>query len=150
MNNDGGGIENVTKLNTGNFGANGVYANVTDLYRFMDALMREKRFITEENLKFIFENMVGQNPDDPDGPNVFFSYGSILNEFQDVIRTLPGDIQAYGHGGSDLGHAANLDYLPHNNTIFAATYNYGLALRSDLGGTLRDLQDELFKIMVEE
>ncbi|MEL6133464.1 MAG: serine hydrolase, partial [Bacteroidota bacterium] len=104
LNNDGGSIENVTKLNTGNFGANGVYANVTDLYRFMQALMREKRFITEENLDFILDNMIEQGANETEPSSAYFSYAAIHDEFRNVLDTLPGDLHAYGHGGGDLGH----------------------------------------------
>ena len=149
LNNDGGSIENVTKLNTGNFGANGVYANVADLYRFMHALMREKRFITQENLDFIFANMIEQGPNETEPSSSYFSYAAIHDEFRNVLDTIPGDLHAYGHGGGDLGHSANCNYIPHNNTIFTATYNYGTALRSDLGSTLRDLRRELFEVMIE-
>jgi hypothetical protein len=74
------------------------------------------------------------------------SIGAIHNEFR---LTLPENQPAYGHAGGDIGYSANLDYLPHNNTIFAATYNYGINLRTALRDEIIDLQVELIEIMAE-
>jgi hypothetical protein len=68
------------------------------------------------------------------------SVGSIHREFMDI---LPDSIIAYGHGGGDIGYSANLNYLPHNQTIFAATFNYGTNLPSPLGNVLKEFRQKL-------
>lgn len=142
FNNDGGDIQNISNLNPGNGnGFTGVYSTVTDLYRFMNALLREKILTTAENLDLILGNFryVG------DG-HFGYSIAGIHDENRDLFEE---NVHAYGHGGGDIGFSANLNYFPHNNTIFAATYNYGTNLGSGLGGELSKLRDELFLLMAE-
>jgi D-alanyl-D-alanine carboxypeptidase len=140
--NDGGDIQNISQLNPGSGNSyTGVYSTVTDLYRFMNALLREKTLITPENLDFIFNNMLGE-----EDASWFSSYGAIHNEQRDH---LPADTPAYGHGGGDIGYSANLAYFPNNNTIWAATYNYGTNLPSELGEVLDELRQELYLLMAE-
>lgn len=142
FNNDGGSIQNISALNPGSGnGYTGVYSTVTDLYRFMKALMIDKTLTTDENLTKIF-NSFRLAP----GGSWMSSIGGIHNEFR---LTLPAEKPAYGHGGGDIGFSANLDYLPHNNTIFAGTYNYGTNLGTALREEISNLQVELIKIMAE-
>ena len=139
FNNDGGAIQNISNLNPGSGnGYTGVYSTVSDLYLFMKALLVDKILTSEDNLDLIFDSFTEDIN--------WTSIGGILREFQD---RLPEDQKAYGHGGGDIGYAANLDYLPHNNTIFAASYNYGTNLRTDLGAEVWTLQGELMEIMAE-
>jgi D-alanyl-D-alanine carboxypeptidase len=142
FNNDGGSIQNISELNPGSGnGYTGVYSTVTDLYRFMKALMVDKTLITDENLTKIFDSF-RLAP----GDAWMSSVGGIHNEFRLV---LPAEKPAYGHGGGDIGYSANLNYLPHNNTIFAATYNYGTNLRTALREEIVNLQVELMEVMAE-
>lgn len=142
FNNDGGAIQNISALNPGSGnGYTGVYSTVTDLYRFMKALMIDKTLTTEENLDKIFASFQSTS-----SGYWMSSIGAIHNEFR---LTLPENQPAYGHAGGDIGYSANLDYLPHNNTIFAATYNYGINLRTALRDEIIDLQVELIEIMAE-
>lgn len=140
--NDGGDIQNISLLNPGSGnGYTGVYSTVSDLYRFMNALLREKTLTSPENLEYIFDNFFYF-----EGQSWASSYGAIHDEYREV---LPDSIHTYGHTGGDIGYSANLNYFPHNNTIFAATYNYGTNLPSPLGDALRELRKELFLIMAE-
>lgn len=147
FNNDGGDIQNISNLNpaSGN-GYTGVYSTVTDLYRFMNALLRQKTLTSPENLDTILGSFryTGEG-----GVGGFgFSIGAIHDENRDLYDN-DDNIHAYGHGGGDIGYSANLNYYPHNNTIFAASYNYGTNLPSELGRELRNLRDELFMLMAE-
>jgi D-alanyl-D-alanine carboxypeptidase len=136
FNNDGGSIQNISNLNPGSGNAyTGVYSTVFDLYKFMDALMVQQSFTTPENLDFILSNMK-----ETDTKEWKSSVGSIHREFMDI---LPDSIIAYGHGGGDIGYSANLNYLPHNQTIFAATFNYGTNLPSPLGNVLKEFRQKL-------
>lgn len=142
FNNDGGDIQNISNLNPGSGNAyTGVYSTVGDLYKFMNALLVEKKLTTPDNLNFIFSNMRSN-----DENTYQTSMGGIHREFKEH---LPDSIIAYGHGGGDIGYSANLDYLPHNNTIFAATFNYGSNLPSPLREELTKLRNALIKVMAE-
>ena len=142
LNNDGGSIQNISNLNPGSGnGFTGVYSTVTDMYKFINALLREKTLTTPDNLDFILNNTVGTT----DG-SWRSSFGAIHNEQRDIFD---GTIPAYGHAGGDIGYSANLSYYPHNNTIFAATFNYGTNLPSALGDELQELRKELFLVMAE-
>ena len=144
--NDGGDLQNISALNPGNFGFTGVYSTVGDLYRFMHALMREKSLTTPENLDFIFDNMVSH-----EWGNWRSSFGAIHQEQIFVLENFSDaqNVRAFGHAGGDVGYSANLNYFPHNNTIYAAVYNYGTNLPSPLGNELSALRAELILLMAE-
>lgn len=140
--NDGGDIQNISNLNPGSGnGYTGVYSTVTDLYKFMNALLREKTLTSPENLALIFNSMQPEENSSWQG-----SIGGIHNEFRNDFAD---SIKIYGHAGGDIGYSANLNYMPHNNTIVAVTYNYGTNLRSPLRSTLGDFRRALYEICVE-
>lgn len=142
FNNDGGAIQNISNLNPGSgTGYTGVYSTVTDLYKFMNALLVEKTLTTPDNLAFIFNNMRSN-----DKNTYQTSFGGIHREF---MASLPDSVKVFGHGGGDIGYSANLNYIPHNNTIYAATFNYGTNLPSELGNKLGELRKELVLIAAE-
>lgn len=107
----------------------------------MNALMREKTLTTPENLTTILNSMQFS-----DSGTWKSSIGGIHDEYRTLLDE---DTHAYGHTGGDIGYSANLSYFPHNNTIFAVTFNYGTNLPSELGTELRSLREELFSIMAE-
>ncbi|MFK7947049.1 MAG: serine hydrolase domain-containing protein [Saprospiraceae bacterium] len=140
--NDGKDIQNISNLNPGSGnGYTGVYSTVTDLYKFMNALLREKTLTTPENLDLIFGSMTMDENSSWEG-----SIGGIHNEFR---NNFSDSLKVYGHSGGDIGYSANLNYLPHNNTIVAATYNYGTNLRSPLRDVLVEFRRKLYEICVE-
>jgi D-alanyl-D-alanine carboxypeptidase len=142
FNNDGGSIQNLSALNPGSGnGYTGVYSTVTDLYKFMNALLVEKTLTTPENLAAGLASMRSNDK------NTYKT--SILGIHREFMTTLPDSIIAYGHAGGDIGYTANLSYFPHNNTIFAATFNYGTNLPSALGDELQKFRNELALIMAE-
>ena len=142
FNNDGGTIQNISKLNPGSGnGYTGVYSTVTDLYKFMNALMVQKTLTTPANLDLILNSLRYD-----DKKTWQSSIGAIHREY---IDALPDNVIAYGHAGGDIGYSANLSYFPQNHTIFAATYNYGTNLPSPLGDELNNLRKELIFVMSE-
>lgn len=142
FNNDGGSIQNLSSMNPGSGnGYTGVYSTVEDIYTFIDALLVKKSLISESNLQKIFESLRSGS-----SQTWQTSIGGIHREYMDV---LPKSVIAYGHGGGDIGYSANLNYFPHNETIFAATFNYGTNLPSALGKELDKLRIELVKLAAE-
>ena len=140
--NNGQHIQNVSNLNPGSGnGYTGVYSTVTDLYKFMNALLREQTLITPDNLELIFESMQNDSSSSWQG-----SIGGIHNEFR---NDFPDNINIYGHAGGDIGYSANLNFMPHNNTIVAATYNYGSNLGSPLRAVLGEFRYRLYQICAE-
>ena len=140
--NDGGAIQNMSTLNPGNLAFTGVYSTVTDLYRLMDALLREQTLTTPENLAFILNHFRSVK-----GQEWRASFGAIHDEYRDVLQD--STVRAYGHAGGDIGYSASLSYFPHNRTIFVGTYNYGTNLPTSLGSTLMEMRDELVRIMAQ-
>lgn len=143
FNNDGqASIQNISALNPGSAtGYTGVYSTVEDLYVYMKALLVDQTLITPANLSFILNNMTEAY----DG-SWFSSYGAIHNEDRHLFD--PSQ-PVYGHAGGDIGYSANLNYIPHNGTIYAATFNYGTNLPSALGDIVNELRDELMQIAAQ-
>jgi len=108
---------NVSNFMTGNgTGYNGVYSNVVDLYRFLDALLISKTLLSQSSLDLMMRT--GKS----DGTNRY-GYG-IMRKF---IEREPN--AAWGHSGRDLGYTANLFYFPPVNGRPAVSHsllvNYG-------------------------
>lgn len=140
--NDGGDIQNISNLNPGSGnGYTGVYSNVIDLHIFINALLKEETIISPENLDLIYESMRLSNSG---------TWSSSIGAIHDQQRYLFDDnVHAYGHDGGDIAYAANLNYMPHNNTIFAATYNYGTNLPTALGEVLSEFREKLYVLSSE-
>lgn len=142
FNNDGNSIQNISHLNPGSGnGFTGVYSNVGDMLTFMNALYRDSTLLSTSSLETISASK--RAFEDGDG---YSTVGAILIEKN---AWLPEGIEAYGHIGGDLGYAANLNYFPHNNTVFAATFNYGTNLPTAIGDEVQNLRKELFALMAE-
>lgn len=142
FNNDGGDIQNISNLNPGSGnGYTGVYSTVMDLHTFLNALLREKTLTTPENIERIYESMQWA-----DSGTWKSSIGGIHDQQRHI---LPEDQHAYGHDGGDIGYSANLSYLPHNNTIFAATYNYGSNLPTNLSDIMNEVREKLYVLSAE-
>jgi D-alanyl-D-alanine carboxypeptidase len=142
FNNNGGSIQNISQLNPGSGnGYTGVYSTVGDLYKFMNALMVQKSLTNADNLELIMDNMTQD-----DKKTWQSSWGGIHREF---MAYLPDSIRCYGHGGGDIGYSANLNYFPHNQTIMAATYNYGTNLPTAIGKEIENLRSELVQLMAQ-
>jgi len=126
---------NVSNFMTGNgAGYNGVYSNVVDLYRFLDALLISKTLLSQTSLDIMMRT--GKS----DGTNRY-GYG-IMRKF---IEREPN--AAWGHSGRDLGYTANLFYFPPVNGRPAVSHsllvNYGTDADSFLKEVFRQFQAEL-------
>jgi len=126
---------NVSNFMTGNgTGYNGVYSNVVDLYRFLDALLISKTLLSQSSLDLMMRT--GKS----DGTNRY-GYG-IMRKF---IEREPN--AAWGHSGRDLGYSANLFYFPPVNGRPAVSHsllvNYGTDADSFLKEVFRQFQAEL-------
>ena len=129
---------NVSNFMTGNgTGYNGVYSNVVDLYRFLDALLISKTLLFQSSLDLMMRT--GKS----DGTNRY-GYG-IMRKF---IEREPN--AAWGHSGRDLGYSANLFYFPPVNGRPAVTHsllvNYGTDADSFLKEVFRQFQAELLDL----
>ena len=129
---------NVSNFMTGNgTGYNGVYSNVVDLYRFLDALLISKTLLTQSSLDLMMRT--GKS----DGTNRY-GYG-IMRKF---IEREPN--AAWGHSGRDLGYSANLFYFPPVNGRPAVSHsllvNYGTDADSFLKEVFRQFQAELLDL----
>jgi len=129
---------NVSNFMTGNgTGYNGVYSNVVDLYRFLDALLISKTLLSQSSLDLMMRT--GKS----DGTNRY-GYG-IMRKF---IEREPN--AAWGHSGRDLGYSANLFYFPPVNGRPAVSHallvNYGTDADSFLKEVFRQFQAELIDL----
>ena len=142
FNNNSGAIQNISNMNPGSGnGYTGLYSTVTDLHLFMKALFIDKSLISSNSLNTILSSFVLS-----ESRNWATSSGGIHKEEIDFF----GDsIQAYGHGGGDIGYSANLIFMKHNNAIVAICYNYGTQLWTDLGSELGNLKKEVYTIVAK-
>ena len=129
---------NVSNFMTGNgTGYNGVYSNVVDLYRFLDALLISKTLLSQTSLDLMMRT--GKS----DGNNRY-GYG-IMRKFIDREPNA-----AWGHSGRDLGYTANLFYFPAVNGRPAVSHsllvNYGTDADSFLKEVFRQFQAELLDL----
>lgn len=130
---------NHTLVNVSNFitgsgnGYGGVYSNVFDMHRFLDALLIRKSIISQHSLNLM--NRFGKS----DGTN---RYGfGIMKKF--IER---GEHAGLGHSGRDLGYTANLFYFPSKNVSHAFLVNYGTDAGSYLKETFMQFQNELLDL----
>lgn len=128
-----GTIINVSNLITGSGnGYGGIYSNVYDLKKLIDALFINKTLINNSSLGLMMR--YGKQ----DGPN-FYGYG-----FQKSY--INGNIFGIGHKGRDLGYSANLFYFPAKGVTHIFFVNYGTDSESKLRQVFYDFVDELIAI----
>ena len=97
-------IVNVSNLVTGaGNGYGGIYSNLFDLYKFINALLIKQTLLKPQSLSIM--RTYGKT-DDPNR----YGYG-IMKKFIDR----PADEQGEGHSGRDLGYTANLFYFQNNS-----------------------------------
>ncbi len=130
---------NHTMINVSNYvtgsgnGFGGVYSNLSDMNRFIDALLIKKIILSQKSLDIM--NRFGK----ADGVNKY-GYG-IMKKF--IER---GDKAGLGHSGRDLGYTANLFYFPSKKVTQALLVNYGTDAGSFLKETFLQFQNELLDI----
>jgi len=131
-------LSNVSNLVTGSGnGYGGIYSNLFDLQKFIDALLLKKTLLSQKSLD-IMQQFNGK----PDGSNKY-GYG-IMKKF--IER---GNDAGIGHSGRDLGYTANLFYFPSKNVTHIFFVNYGTDSKSNLRQVFYDFQDELLNITLQ-
>ncbi len=137
---------NHTLVNVSNFmvgngrGYNGVYSNVIDMFRFLDALLIKKTLLSQRSVDLMMQT--GKS----DGTNRY-GYG-MMRKF---IEREPA--AGWGHSGRDLGYTANLFYFPAVNGRPAVSHalliNYGTDADSFLKETFRQFQSDLLDMTLQ-
>jgi D-alanyl-D-alanine carboxypeptidase len=135
-----GTLVNVSNYNTGNGAAyTGLYSNVQDMQRFLDALLREKTLLQpaslEEMLRITALNETSG-----------LAFGvSIQREFLER----PEEEQAFGHGGREFAYSADLFYFPEKDITYTFVINYGTNGQSSLRLVFDEFRAELIDLVVE-
>jgi D-alanyl-D-alanine carboxypeptidase len=130
-------IINVSNLVTGSGqGYGGIYSNIFDLHKFLDALLLKKTVLTPTSLNSM------QTYGKTDDINQY-GYG-IMKKF--IKRGINAGI---GHSGRDVGYTANLFYFPNRNVTHAFLINYGTDGDSNLKKVFNDFQEELLNLTLE-
>ena len=125
---------NVSNLVTGSGnGYGGIYSNLFDLYKFIDALLLKKTLLSTASLSLM------QTYGKSDGINRY-GYG-IMQKFTD--RGINAGI---GHSGRDLGYTANLFFFPNKNVTHIFFVNYGTDAKTNLRQVFYDFQEELLNL----
>jgi D-alanyl-D-alanine carboxypeptidase len=127
-------LVNVSNLVTGSGnGYGGIYSNLFDLQRFIDAVLVQKSFLSARSLSIM------QTYGKADGSN---RYGfGIMKKF--IER---GTDAGIGHSGRDVGYTCNLFYFPSRNVIHIFFINYGSDAKSQLRESFYKFQEELLNI----
>ncbi len=129
-------LVNVSNFNTGSGnGYTGVYSNVLDLQKFIDALFRKKTLLKQSSLdemtKFA-ENMESRKYL---GLGIFKDY--IDGPFD------PAKDYGLGHRGRDLGYSADMFYFPEHKTTITLLVNYGTDAESALRPVFLKFKEEI-------
>lgn len=130
-------IVNVSNLVPGSgHGYNGIYSDIFDLFRFIDALLIKRTFLKPSSLNIM------QTYGKSDDVNRY-GYG-IMKKFIDR-----GVDAGYGHSGRDLGYTANLFYFPNKKVTHTFLINYGSDSKSNLRQVFYDFQEELLTLTLQ-
>ena len=139
--NDGGKIQNISDLNPGSGnGYTGLYSNAEDMYLFSKALFIDNSLISENSLNEILDSFFYS-----ESGNSASSSGAIHRE---DIEFFGDSITAYGHGGGDIGYAANITFIENTNTIIVINYNYGTQFWTPLGEKIQELKRAIYTTII--
>ena len=139
--NDGGKIQNISDLNPGSGnGYTGLYSNAEDMYLFSKALFIDNSLISENSLNEILNSFFYS-----ESGNSASSSGAIHRE---DIEFFGDSITAYGHGGGDIGYAANVTFIENTNTIIVINYNYGTQFWTPLGEKIQELKRAIYTAVI--
>jgi D-alanyl-D-alanine carboxypeptidase len=131
-------LVNVSNLVTGaGNGYGGIYSNLFDLYKFIDALLIKQTLLKPQSLSIM--RTYGKT-DDPNR----YGYG-IMKKF--ISRPL--NEQGEGHSGRDLGYTANLFYFQNKGVTHIFLINYGTDSDSGLKQVFKDFQEELLNLTLK-
>jgi D-alanyl-D-alanine carboxypeptidase len=127
-------LVNVSNIVTGSGnGYGGIYSNLFDLYKFIDAVLLKHTFLSDRSLALM------QTYGKTDGSNRY-GYG-IMKKF--IER---GDDAGIGHSGRDLGYTCNLFYFPSKGVTQILFVNYGTDAKSNLRDIFYQFQEELLTL----
>ena len=133
-------IVNMTNFNTGSGnGYGGLYSNVFDLQTFIEALLREKKLLSQSTL----DQMLTFG--EPEGTT---NKRLGLGIFKDFLERAP-DQFAYGHRGRDLGYTADMYWFPNQDFTMTYLINYGSDAKSELRQQFYDFRKEIVDVMME-
>lgn len=136
-----GTIANMTNFNTGSGnGYGGMYANVFDMQRFIEALLREKTLLSEQMLQEM-TTITSENI----GRNIAFGV-AIRKDFLDRAT----DEFGLGHRGRDLAYSADLYYFPTQDITMAYLVNYGTDAESSLQQIFFDYREDLVDLLMKD
>jgi D-alanyl-D-alanine carboxypeptidase len=125
-----GEIVNVSNLITGSGnGYGGIYSNVFDLYKFIQALLVKKTVLTQASLNMMQEFVQEDE--------YFYTGASMIKKFTDKPN------YGIGHTGRDLGYCADLFYFPERNITMVFFVNYGTDGNSVLKPVFMDFESDL-------
>lgn len=129
-----GTILNMTNYNTGSGNAyGGLYSNVYDLQVFIEALVREKRLLSQNMLD---QMLTFTNPVDD------YNRANGLGIFKDFLERAPEEY-AIGHRGRDLGYTADMYWFPVKDRTMIYFVNYGTDATSGLKSVFTDFRNAM-------
>lgn len=124
-------LVNVTNFNTGSGnGYGGLYSNVYDLQRFIEALLRDKTLLSQASLD---QMLVFGEPEGTTNKRLG------LGIFKDFLERDPNEF-AYGHRGRDLGYTADMYWFPNQDVTMTYLINYGTDAKSELRQSFYDFR----------
>ena len=130
-------LVNVSNIVTGSGnGYGGVYSNIFDLQKFINALLVQQTLLSAKSL--IIMQTYGKTDD-----SNRYGYG-IMKKF--IERGVNAGI---GHSGRDLGYTANVFYFPNKKVTHIFFINYGTDGKSNLREAFLDFQDELMDLTMK-
>jgi len=129
-------LVNVSNFITGSGnGYGGIYSNVTDMARFLDAVLIHPRFLSSKSLALM------QRYGKSDGANRY-GYG-LMKKF--ISR---GENAGLGHSGRDLGYTADLFYFPSKKVSYSLLVNYGTDANSFLKEVFVQFENEILDLIL--
>lgn len=133
-----GSITNISNYITGNGnGYNGIYSNIYDLNKFLNALLVNKTFLEPSSL----DTMLTFVPTN----DVTLDYGpGTMRRFKDL-----GANYGLGHTGRDLGYSGDLFYFPNKGANMVFLVNYGTDAASSLKPVFLEFEDEIINAIIE-
>jgi D-alanyl-D-alanine carboxypeptidase len=117
-------------------GFGGIFSNVFDLHKFINALLVQKTLLKTSSLNLM------QTYGKPDDENKY-GYGIMQKFIQRGINA------GYGHSGRDLGYTANLFYFPNKGVTHTFVINYGSDADTKLRQVFYDFQNELIDLSLQ-
>jgi D-alanyl-D-alanine carboxypeptidase len=135
-----GTILNLTNYNTGSGnGYGGLYTTVYDLQIFIEALVRDKKILTQRSL----DQMLTFTKEDES-----YNRANGLGIFKDFLER-PPDQFGYGHRGRDLGYTADMYWFPNQDITMTYLINYGTDAKSELREVFLAFRKEIVDKIME-